>query len=169
MRHLVLYLALVFSPFVTGTSIEVGFSPSGTALALVLRIIDDAQEKLDVEAYSFTSKDVATALTRATARGVKVRVVADAKSNSSKYSALTFLANHKVAVRLNDRYAIMHNKVIIADRRHVKTGSFNYSAAANKSNAENVLVIRNQPALASAYLKEFERLWSEGKTLTPSY
>ncbi|EPL8678978.1 TPA: phospholipase D family protein [Klebsiella pneumoniae] len=169
MRHLVLCLTLLFSPFVTATSIEVGFSPSGTALALVLRVIDDAQETLDVEAYSFTSKDVATALTRAAARGVKVRVVADAKSHGSKYSALTFLANHQVSVRLNDRYAIMHNKVMIADHRHVKTGSFNYSAAANKSNAENVLVIRDQPALARAYLKEFERLWAEGKRLEPTY
>lgn len=95
-------------------------------------------------------------------------MVADAKSNSSKYSALTFLANHKVVVRLNDRYAIMHNKVMIADNRHVKTGSFNYSAAANKSNAENVLVIRDQPELARAYKKEFERLWTEGTPLIPS-
>ncbi|HAT2828730.1 TPA: phospholipase D family protein [Klebsiella oxytoca] len=169
MRHLVLCLALLFSPFVTATSIEVGFSPSGTALALVLRVIDDAQETLDVEAYSFTSKDVATALNRAAARGVKVRVVADAKSHGSKYSALTFLANHQVEVRLNDRYAIMHNKVMIADNRHVKTGSFNYSAAANKSNAENVLVIRDQPVLARAYLKEFEHLWVEGNRLEPTY
>ncbi|WP_242912225.1 phospholipase D-like domain-containing protein [Klebsiella variicola] len=84
---------------------------------------------------------MATALTRAAARGVKIRVVADVKSHGSIYSALTFLANHQVEVRLNDRYAIMHNKVMIADNRHVKTGSFNYSAAANKSNAENVLVI----------------------------
>ncbi|WP_242628429.1 phospholipase D-like domain-containing protein [Klebsiella quasipneumoniae] len=58
---------------------------------------------------------------------------------------------------------------MIADYRHVKTGSFNYSAAANKSNAENVLVIRGQPALARAYLKEFERLWAEGKRLEPTY
>ncbi|MGU5744300.1 phospholipase D-like domain-containing protein [Klebsiella quasipneumoniae] len=58
---------------------------------------------------------------------------------------------------------------MIADYRHVKTGSFNYSAAANKSNAENVLVIRDQPVLARAYLKEFEHLWAEGNRLEPTY
>jgi len=58
---------------------------------------------------------------------------------------------------------------MIDDYRHVKTGSFNYSAAANKSNAENVLVIRDQPVLARAYLEDFERLWAEGKRLESTY
>nr|WP_263444478.1 phospholipase D-like domain-containing protein [Klebsiella oxytoca] len=80
----------------------------------------------------------------------------------------SYQVNHQIAVRLNDRYAIMHNQVMIADYHHVKTGSFNYSATANKSNAENVLVIRDQPVLARAYMKEFERLWAEGTPLIPS-
>ncbi|WP_407081300.1 phospholipase D-like domain-containing protein [Klebsiella oxytoca] len=58
---------------------------------------------------------------------------------------------------------------MIADNLHVKTGSFNYSAAANKSNAKNVLVIHHRPVQARAYLKEFERLWAEGKRLEPTY
>lgn len=101
--------------------------------SLCCELLMKLRKHLYMEAYSFTSKEVATTLTWAVARGVKVRVVADAKSHGSKYSALTFLVNHKVAVRLNDHYAIIHNKVIITDCRHVKTGSFNDFAAANKA------------------------------------
>ncbi|WP_254911789.1 phospholipase D-like domain-containing protein [Yersinia frederiksenii] len=45
----------------------------------------------------------------------------------------------------------MHNKIILADSNTLQTGSYNYSASANKRNAENVLVVRNQPQLVAVY------------------
>ncbi|WP_436882964.1 phospholipase D-like domain-containing protein [Enterobacter asburiae] len=104
---------------------SVGFSPSNTAMTAVLDVINHASQTLNVEAYSFTSKDIAQALVAARKRGVKVRLMADKKGNSH-YSAVTFLANNGVPVRLNNHYAIMHNKVILADGQTLETGSFNY-------------------------------------------
>ena len=63
----------------------------------------------------------------------------------------------------------MHNKFAVIDQQSVQTGSFNYSAAANKSNAENVLVVRASPATAAAYTNEFNRLWAEGYPLDSRY
>ncbi|EOI1394457.1 hypothetical protein ACMGOD_005691 [Klebsiella oxytoca] len=60
-------------------------------------------------------------------------------------------------------------QTFIAHRREVKISSFNHAASGKKNNAENILVIRDPLALASACLKEFERLWVEGKRLEAAY
>ena len=152
-------------PLPAGASFEAAFSPNQGSLALVLSTIKSAQRTIRVAAYSFTSKPIAEALLAAHKRGVDVRVVADKKASSDQYTANTFLANHGVPVRLHGRMAIMHNKFMVIDSRHVQTGSFNYSAAAAEKNGENVLVIRDAPELAAKYAAQWDRLWSEAADL----
>lgn len=152
-----------------GTHPEVAFSPYGEALHLILKGIAAAEKEILVAAYSFTSKPIAAALLAAHRRGVSVRVVVDAKSNTGRYTAATFLANHDVPVRGNGNYAIMHHKFMVIDGKHVQTGSFNYSAAATSRNAENVLMLWNMPELAGIYAREWQRLWDEGRPLEASY
>ena len=65
-------------------------------------------------------------------------------------------------MRINRRYAIMHNKFIVADGDTLETGSFNYTSSAAAKNAENVVVIRDA-ALAAIYSREWTRLWSESE------
>ncbi len=172
---------LVFIPFFctllfpllssSALSIEVmtGFSPGGSAQSLVIDAINDAKYSIDLAAYSFTSKPVSLALLAAQKRGVVVRVLADEKANNTQYTAVTFLANQGVSVRLNRKYKIMHNKFAVIDNQSVQTGSFNYSAAADRSNAENVVFLRDSPEAADAYTKEFNRLWAEGYPLNSRY
>jgi len=150
-------------------SFTAAFSPRGASLELTLSCIRAAERSILVAAYSFTSKPVALALAEAHRRGVAVRVVADKKGNSSRYTAVTYLANHDVPVRLNGRYAIHHHKFMVVDGRHVQTGSFNYSAAAVDKNAENVLVLWDMPELAAQYAAEWQRLWDEAEPLPASY
>jgi len=151
------------------TAFEIGFSPKGESLSIILKAIAGAQRSILVAAYSFTSKPISAALLEAHKRGVDVRVLADAKSNSGRYSAVTFLANQGVPVRINGRYAIFHHKFMVIDGRHLETGSFNYSAAAATKNAENVLILRDVPELAGMYAREWEKLWNEGEEVTPRY
>lgn len=156
-------------PAPKGAEFEVGFSPDKGSLDLVLESIRSARTEILAAAYSFTSKPIAEALLAAAQRGVAVRLVADAKSNGGRYSAVTFLANHGVPVRLNGRYAIFHHKLLVVDRSSLETGSFNYSEAAARKNAENVLLVRNAPALAAIYATEWERLWNESTPLPKRY
>ncbi|MGP1925062.1 MAG: phospholipase D family protein [Arsenophonus sp. NEOnobi-MAG3] len=107
--------------------------------------IEEAKISIDIAAYSFTSKPIALALVDAKQRGVNVSLVADKKSNSGKYTAVTYLGNHRIPVRLNDKYAIMHNKFMIVDGHSIETGSFNYTQSAAFRNAENVIYLRNRP------------------------
>ena len=131
--------------------------------------IGKAETSIQVAAYSFTSKPVSLALLDAHKRGVKVQVVADAKSNNGQYSAVAFLANQGVPVRVNGTYAIFHHKFMVLDGRHVETGSFNFSAAAAGKNAENVLLLWNVPEIAARYSREWERLWAEGIEIKARY
>ena len=160
------------SPVAIGSSavaFDVGFSPKGRSLNVILDGIKKAEESILVAAYSFTSKPISTALLEAHKRGVAVQVVADAKSNTSQYSAVTFLANQGVPVRVNGRYTIFHHKFMVFDNRHVETGSFNYSAAAVDRNAENVLLLLDVPEIAEIYSREWQRLWNESTEVKPNY
>ena len=156
-------------PVSSSVSFEVGFSPKGKSLDIILNAINKAEKSILVAAYSFTSKPVSTALLEAHKRGVTVQVVADAKSNTGKYSAVTFLANQGVPVRANSRYAIFHHKFMVFDGRHVQTGSFNYSAAAADKNAENVLLLRDVQEIAQQYSQEWQWLWKEAQEAKPRY
>lgn len=151
------------------TKIEIGFSPNGSSLDIILRGIQQAQKSILVAAYSFTSKPISTALLEAHNRGISVQVIADKKSNSGKYSAVTFLANHGVPVRVNGNYQIFHHKFMVIDGLHVETGSFNYSAAAVNRNAENVLMIWNTKEIAEKYTQQWNILWDESEIIKPNY
>jgi phosphatidylserine/phosphatidylglycerophosphate/cardiolipin synthase-like enzyme len=149
-------------------SYSAAFAP-GQALPLVLDTIRGARSTLLVAAYAFTSRPVATALRDAQRRGVRVFVVVDAGEATATYSAARFLANERVPVRINARHALQHNKFMVADDRHVQTGSFNYTAAAAQRNAENVLVVHEAPTLAAQYGAAWRRLWDEGVDMPPAY
>lgn len=169
---LALAVSMTTPAFVSAVpAVSVGFSPSDgqSALEVVLNGIKSARNSIDVAAYSFTSKPVAMALVSASKRGVAIRVVADKKANNDRYTAVTFLANQGLSVRLNSQYAIMHNKFMVIDGNTVQTGSFNYSASAAKRNAENALLVQCSPELATAYLREFNRLWDESDALASRY
>ncbi len=149
--------------------VQVGFSPDGNAEPLVLKTLSQATVSIDLAAYAFTSKPVARVLLAAKRRGVSVRVLADKQSTSERYSAITFLANQGVSVRLNGRYAIQHSKFALIDGETVQTGSLNYTHSAFTRNVENVVVIRGESAVSQAYQQEFERLWAEGTPLNAHY
>lgn len=144
--------------------VSVGFSPEGSAEAQVLNVIDAAQAEIRLAGYSFTSPEVASALIRAKARGVDVRVVLDEKANQNRnsLSAINLLAARDIPVRLNGQYAALHDKFIVADGHTVETGSFNYTRAGARHNSENALVIGNMPALADRYLRHWQSRWNGG-------
>ncbi|WWO98908.1 MAG: phospholipase D family protein [Candidatus Dasytiphilus stammeri] len=149
--------------------ITVGFSPGHSACNLIINIISQAHQTIDIAAYSFTSKPISLALLEAQKHGVKIRILADYKANFNNYTAITYLANHRMSVRLNKHYAIMHNKFMIIDSQIIETGSYNYTSAADKHNAENIIILYHSPEIASQYTKEFNRLWEESLVIPSRY
>jgi len=149
-------------------SVEVAFSP-GRAQNLVVDTIRGASSSIQVAAYVFTSKPIATALSDAARRGVKVAVVVDAGTASKGDGAARLLANQEIPVRANACYAIQQNKFMVVDGAIVQTGSFNYTASAVDRNAENVLVLRDAPSVAWTSAIEWRRLWDESTEVGPAY
>lgn len=156
---------------VAAPSLDVGFSPEGSAQQLVLRTLDEARESIRLMGYSFTSPEVVRSLVAAKRRGVDVMVVVDDKGNRNRASqaAMNVVVNAGIPLRTNGQYKIMHDKVIITDSQNVELGSFNYSRAAADSNSENALVVRGVPALAQTYLTHWQSRWDKGTDWTSSY
>jgi hypothetical protein len=84
-----------------------------------------------------------------------VKAVLDKSQWTEKYSGATYLANHKIPVLIDDKHAIAHNKVMIIDNNTVITGSFNFTKAAEEKNAENVIVLQDNPVLANVYTQNW--------------
>ncbi len=131
--------------------IEVYFSPKGGATAAVVAALNAAKQTVFVQAYSFTSKDIAEALLAARKRGVVVHTILDKSDQGEHYSEADFLANSGISVLIDARHQIAHNKIMIIDGETVITGSFNFTRQAEEHNAENLLVIHDR-SLAERYL-----------------
>ena len=166
MKHIALPTALVFVLLVPAClakrahaqslpPVEVYFSPKGGCTEAVVRELNAAKSTVLVQAYSFTSAHIAKALVDAHKRGVKVEVILDKGQRTEKYSSATFMVNMGIPTKIDAQHAIAHNKVMVIDSQTVITGSFNFTSAAENSNAENLLVIRS-PELAAKYTANWQ-------------
>ncbi len=152
--------------------IEVAFSPDEGGEELILKTIGSARAEIRMLAYSFTSAPVVDALVRAKKRGVDVALVADSSNAAGKSkgrAALSTLVNAGCDVRVISVYPIHHDKVIVVDQETVELGSFNYSAAAAHRNSENVFVNWQNPELAQAYLRHFDRNQRQSEVYRTDY
>lgn len=151
--------------------VQVGFSPEGSAEALVVEVIQKAEHQILLMGYSFTSPNVVRALIAAKKRGVDVQIVLDARGNEGKSSkaAMNLIDNAGIEIRTNAAYKIQHDKVIITDGQNVETGSFNYSTAAAHSNSENALVLWDVPDVAKTYTQHWQSRWNQGQPYRSGY
>jgi phosphatidylserine/phosphatidylglycerophosphate/cardiolipin synthase-like enzyme len=135
------------------------FSPDGGCKSQVIYWAGRANESIHVLIYSFTLDNVSDALIDAYNSGVEVQVIFE-KQQISQYSEYSKLKQAGVAVRNDTNSGYMHNKVMIIDDVLVLTGSFNWSAHAEESNNENLIVIKST-YIAQTYEEEFQKIWTE--------
>jgi len=69
---------------------DIHFSPRGGATFAIRQALDNAKSCVLVQAYSFTSAQIAEALVKAHRRGVKIRVLLDKNQKTDKYSFRRF-------------------------------------------------------------------------------
>ncbi|MDP1613725.1 MAG: phospholipase D family protein [Sulfuritalea sp.] len=153
----------------TGT-VEVLFTPWDDAEGAIVRVLGEARQSIHVQAYLLTSRSIAKALTDAKARGVAVEVLADREMlEKSDKSLLPLLVEGGIPVWLETRYAAAHNKVLLidADRTDaiVISGSYNFTWSAQARNAENLLIMRGNPALVRRYLDNWRRHRDEAQRM----
>jgi len=148
---------------VDGTPMDIYFSPDDHVQAALVDLLDNAQKSIYFLAYSFTADPLGEAIRQRAAAGVKVSGVMEAEqvaSNvGSEYDAFRAAG---LDVHLDGNRGQMHHKVMIIDGQIVVMGSYNFTASAEKTNDENLIVIYN-PGIAGQYLKEFQRVYAVAK------
>lgn len=147
--------------------VEVYFSPEGGCTDAVVRTLNNAQQSVRVQAYSFTSAPIAKALVQAARRGVQVEVILDKSQRTEHYSSADFLSRAGIPTYIDAAHAIAHNKVMIVDGETVITGSFNFTKAAEYRNAENLLIIRDR-SVAARYLENWQRHRAHSEAYVPA-
>lgn len=137
-------------------SIDVYFSPEGGCTDAIVRELKTVKKTLYIQAYGFSSAPIAEAVIEAKSRGVDVGIVLDKSNERQKYTSATYLSNHDIIVMIDYIPRIAHSKVMILDNETIITGSFNFTKAAEHSNVENLLIIRNEPELVKKYIANFK-------------
>ncbi len=150
-----IFLFLCFS---ATAEIQVYFSPSSDCQNQLIKKINTSVQSIDIAIYSFTDKDILSALIQAANRGVQIRIIADKKQALSKSSVIPFLYQQGFDLKLNSSFQAEHNKFAIFDQKHVMTGSYNWTKNARDNNSENCVFFDEN---IQAFTERFEFLWQK--------
>ncbi|PDW04971.1 phospholipase D-like domain-containing protein [Candidatus Viridilinea mediisalina] len=152
-----------YSPTHIGrVTIETYFSPHEPVRPHIVRLLSQAQERIEVMAFAFTDDEIGAALVERHHAGVRVRVVFERRNARGVGSEFPLLQAEGVDILHDGNCYTMHHKVIIIDQRIVITGSYNFTARAESINDENTLIIYD-PVLAAAYSEEFARVYAQAQ------
>jgi phosphatidylserine/phosphatidylglycerophosphate/cardiolipin synthase-like enzyme len=137
-----------------------GYHRSGLDTQLVA-FINSAQKTIDMAAYDFDLENVANALAKAVARGVRVRMVTDTDTLTNDdpkvQKAFGILKQAKIPIVDDQRGPIMHNKFMVVDGAAVWTGSWNFTDGDTYHLNNNAIKIVSRE-LAQNYTAEFEKM-----------
>jgi phosphatidylserine/phosphatidylglycerophosphate/cardiolipin synthase-like enzyme len=114
------------------------FSPSGGCEDAIVAFIGTAKKSVHLMAYGFTEQPVADALIAK--KGLDIKVVLDKSDQTAKGSMAGSLKAAGIPVWIDAKHRIMHDKIVIVDGVAFENGSYNFTASAEKNNAENCLI-----------------------------
>jgi len=147
--------------FAREATYQVCFTPGDDCEAMIVQAINASERRIHLQAYVFTDEAIAQALEDAFRRRLEVIVLLDKRARSQRGSVAPELVKAGLKVLFDDRPAIAHNKTIIIDPDSpnpvVETGSFNFTYSAERRNAENALIVRDDRDLAAAYEGYFQQ------------
>jgi phosphatidylserine/phosphatidylglycerophosphate/cardiolipin synthase-like enzyme len=140
------------------------FSPAGgrEGRGAILDLIKRTHQEIWIAAFVLTDIRLVEALTRAHERGVRVRVVMDARNLENSRDET--LKQAGIDVRKDGNPYTMHHKIIVVDSEWVVTGSYNFTNSGFGRNNENLLILRDR-TLAQHYQREVEATWRVGTRL----
>ncbi len=142
----------------------------GAGIRPVVQLIRTAQRSVSIEVYLLTNQRILSAIRNDTARGIRVRILLDAKPWRMTKKVPEELAAARAAgasVRLSpprfDRpYVFDHAKTLIIDSgREYLIGTANFSWPAFHQNREYLWIGQN-PAIGHALIQVFDADWHGG-------
>jgi len=149
-----------------GSAVQALFSPEDKVMSNLLPVVNDAKTSIRFLAFSFTDYPLAQVMINRANAGVDVKGVFETFGSTSPSSELQTLWCAHLPVRQDGNPSFLHDKIIIVDNNIVVTGSLNFSANADESNEENIVIVDNAE-IASLYLQEFDKLWAQAADVAP--
>ena len=137
----------------------------------LIAALDATQNTMDLALLEVMHADLAQAVLRAHARGVKVRIVMDSmhvypeKANQHRSAEIQQFLDAGIPMlmlRGRDKYGLMHNKFAVLDGEVVWSGSANWSRAADNVHQENATYTNDAHRLAG-FQKVWDWMWSLSK------
>tara|TARA_B100002003_G_scaffold204549_1_gene197570 strand:- start:2682 stop:3368 length:687 start_codon:yes stop_codon:yes gene_type:complete len=136
-------------------------APEDGVAPRVLCILSGGEESMHFMAFCFTRDDFGRAREGKVPAGITVAGVAEEGMLFGKGRELfEWLQSRGVAVLADGNRYTMHHKVLTVAGETVVTGSYNFSAAAEEKNDENVLFMHSR-AVAGRHMDEFMRIWRQ--------
>jgi phosphatidylserine/phosphatidylglycerophosphate/cardiolipin synthase-like enzyme len=146
-----------------GSAVEVYFSPDDGVTAHLLEMLAGAKKSIYFLAYSFTADDLAQTILDRAAAGVEVGGVMDeSQVRSNQGTEYYKFRDAGLDVVMDGNPGLMHHKVIIVDGKTVAFGSYNFSASAEDSNDENLLIVHDA-GLAQRFMQEYQEVYDLGR------
>lgn len=133
---------------VDGSTVYTKFSPKANIRSSINYHIGTANSSIYFNIFTFTDQGIADKLISRKNAGVTVKGSFDAWQAGSSYSQYDYMKGAGVAVRKDTYNGLLHDKFIAIDGGtssgpRTITGSFNWTASADTSNDENVLIIQD--------------------------
>lgn len=148
----------------TCVPIEIYFSPEDNVAEQIIKHIDESIDSIYVLVYSFTDRDISSALIRAHKRGVNVQLIIDGGQTDHYRTQADEVMYAGIPTYIDTKYQIAHDKVMIFDDKVVLMGSYNMSFAARTKNSENVAFIYSKEIA-----KKYKDRWDYRKKYTRPY
>jgi phosphatidylserine/phosphatidylglycerophosphate/cardiolipin synthase-like enzyme len=147
-----------------GTLCENYFSTHDHVAQHLIDKIEQAHSRIHFLAFSFTHDGISKAMLARSKAGVEVLGVFEKSQVAGGHSDFERFrsAGGPVHVCLDANPRNMHHKVIVIDDEIVVTGSFNFSASADKSNDENVVIFKNAE-INRRFEEEFQRVYGAAR------
>lgn len=138
--------------------VENYFSPDDRFAYRMVDLLDGVQNSARFMAYSFTADDYSEILIEKKAAGGTVEGIMESRNTKANGSDHAAMVEGGINMLPDKEKGLMHHKVFILDDETVVIGSYNFTAAAEKKNDENILIFKD-PAIADIFNMEFERVW----------
>jgi hypothetical protein len=153
---------------------------SGNISDMIIEVIRETKKELNLAMYRFLNKDLMDLIIHKVEDGISLNIIFDSQMDfdmedyfieniADPLKKLKEKFPDRVNIKFMDNSFVMHHKILIADRKILLTGSYNYTLAANFKNHENIIKVHASdfPSLVYKACAEFFRMMGEKMEIRP--
>lgn len=142
---------------IAGRDVVSMFSPDDRVAYRVVDLLNSANSSIQFMEYTFTADDYAEIMIEKAGGGLYVSGIMDEASVKAVGSEYALLTQSGIPIIRAEGPGLMHHKTVVIDDQIVIFGSYNFTAAAERKNDENMLILWDRE-LAKLFEQEFDRI-----------